>query len=87
MKYKFKVQLTHLYTQTEEVDIFIDSSDPLDAAEDAAGHQADMRAKPTSFRANFKETEIDEISLTQADPEEGEEPIPVRCDKTEDLFS
>jgi hypothetical protein len=87
MKYKFKVTLTHTYTHTEDVDVHFDSSESIDDAKCEAENQARQFCCPSSFEAIFDGTDIDEISLTQADPEEGEEPIPVRCDKTEDLFS
>jgi len=86
MEYKFKVLMVHTFEHEEEVELCFCSDMDLNAAHEQASHDARLLSNPSSFEAEFNGSGIEEVVLISGRPEEGEEEIPIRCDKTRDMF-
>jgi len=81
MKYEFKVNLIHNYYSEEELTVTVEGIADEKEAESEAHRLA--QGSPSRWDVEHTDTEIDHIELLiSAEPEEGEEPPVIRCDRT-----
>jgi len=91
MKYKYKVILSYKYYIEKEVTVVVErplvdhESDEEKAHNEATDLAMRQNSTPSSWDAEHYETTVEHAELISAEPAEGEEPIPIRCDKTLDM--
>lgn len=83
MRYEFKVNLIHNYFSEEEITVIVEGITDEDEAKSEAHRLA--QGSPSTWDAEHTDTEVDCVDLISAEPEEGEEPPVIRCDRTMDM--
>ena len=85
MRYEFKVNLIHNYYIEEETTIFVEGIADEKKATSKAYKIAHQQRVPSPWDAHHIDTDVDNPELINAEPEQGEEPPVIRCDKTMEL--
>lgn len=85
MRFEFKIELVHTFTTLEEMKIEVEAKD-IEEAESIARNKAYSDCDRSSWDAEHDESSIEHIELINTITEEGEEPLPIRCDETPDMF-
>lgn len=86
MRFEFKVEVYHTFIQLDELKIEV-TADNLEDAESMARDRAYIETTRSSFDAEHEESNIEHIELINTIPEDDEDPLPVRCDLTPDMFT
>lgn len=83
--FKFAVSMRHYYYVDEDVTITVEA-ETLKDAEVEAMFRAESDRSRSCWNAEYDYTDSG-VTLESHIPDDGEEPITVRCDRTPDMFS
>lgn len=84
-RYTYSINRTHTFTCDDTITVTVEAGDEHQARE-MAREKAFEESRPRSREADHEDTAIDAIDLERHDPDDGEAPVPIRCDRTRDMF-
>lgn len=80
----FKADICHVFHHYEKVTVKV-KADTYEEAKLQGMKDALRKSCRSQFDSEWYETDIDDFSLTHHEPNQGEEAIPIRCDKTREM--
>lgn len=84
-KYTIAVEMTHTFESVENFEVEVEAQDKAEALI-LARNKAYDECECDAYDAELEESVINDLTITQEQPLEGEPIPPIRCDKTLDMF-